>query len=263
MSKAIPFSYGKTSGLLILCKQHDHIFSPLQRMAQSLCRQHLKLQILLNYLSEEAMVQLNLFQTMLQNLLPGDVYDSWSIYGSSKSYKVPQIYKNMMKNNGVIPDLKWMWEGCCQQKHKVFFWLLTNNRLNTRAMLQRKNFFLDGYSYVMCGSQLETRDHLFFQYPFATLCWQYLCPTWSLQPRTHLNFQETILSLKTAIAKPFFMEIIMLITWKIWITKNDFIFKSISPSINRCHKKFKDEMALIIYKAKRKSYKGSWVEQFR
>jgi hypothetical protein len=59
------------------------------------------------------------------------------------------------------------------------------------------------------------------------------------------------------------MEIIMLITWKIWITKNDFIFKSISPSINRCHKKFKDEMALIIYKAKRKSYKGSWVEQFR
>jgi hypothetical protein len=45
--------------------------------------------------SEEAMVQLNFFQTMLQNLLPGDGYDSWFIFGSNKSYNVSQLYKNM------------------------------------------------------------------------------------------------------------------------------------------------------------------------
>jgi hypothetical protein len=56
--------------------------------------------------SEEAMVQLNLFQTMLQNLLHGDGYDSWSIFGSSKSYKVSQLYKDMMRNDGTIFALK-------------------------------------------------------------------------------------------------------------------------------------------------------------
>jgi hypothetical protein len=60
------------------------------------------------------------------------------------------------------------------------------------------------------------------------------------------------------------MEIIMLVTWVIWTTCNDFIFKAVSPSIYRCRKKFKDKMALVIDKAKRKSHKGlsSWVEQF-
>jgi hypothetical protein len=60
-----------------------------------------------------------------------------------------------------------------------------------------------------------------------------------------------ILSLKTAIAKPFFMEIIMLITWAIWTTRNDFIFKVVTSSIYRCRKKFKDDMVLIIHKEKR------------
>jgi hypothetical protein len=41
-------------------------------------------------------------------------------------------------------------------------------RLNTKAMLQRKNFFMDDYSCIMCGTNgLETRNHLFFLCPFA------------------------------------------------------------------------------------------------
>jgi hypothetical protein len=56
----------------------------------------------------------------------------------------------------------------------------------------------------------------------------------------------------------------MLITWAIWTVKNDCIFKSVAPSLYRCRKKFKDEMALLIHKAKRKSYHGlaTWVECF-
>jgi hypothetical protein len=162
--------------------------------------------------SEEAMIQMNLFQAMLQSLVPTDGSDSWTIFGSNKTYKVSRMYKNMMQNNGAIPALEWMWKSCCQQKHKVFFWLLTHDRLNTRAMLQRKRFFLPDYSCVMCGSHLETRDHLFFECPFATMCWQYLCPSWSLQPGSALDFQQSITNLKNFIDKPFFMEIIVLVT---------------------------------------------------
>jgi hypothetical protein len=78
--------------------------------------------------------------------------------------------------------------------------------------------------------------------------------------RSPLDFQETILSLKIAIAKPFFMEIIMLITWKVWTVRNDFIFKVVPPRIYKCRKRFNDEIALLV-----NTYHGlfSWVDYFR
>jgi hypothetical protein len=68
-------------------------------------------------------------------------------------------------------------------------------------------------------------------------------------------------SLKVRIQQPFFMEIIMLISWSLWTIRNDFIFKGITPSLYRCKYKFKEEMALLVHKAKRKSYVGlkAWV----
>jgi hypothetical protein len=56
--------------------------------------------------------------------------------------------------------------------------------------------------------------------------------------------------------QPFFMEIIMLISWSLWAIRNDFIFKGITPSLYHCEYKFKKEMALLVHKAKRKSYVG-------
>jgi hypothetical protein len=146
----------------------------------------------------------------------------------------------------------------------VFFWLLIHNRLNTRAMLQRKNFFMDNYSCIMCGQdELETRNHLFFQCPFAQMCWRYLCPDWT--PPQQIDIQSFIASLKLSLNVPFFMELIMLITWAIWTTRNDFIFKSTPPSLYRCRRKFKDEVLLLLHKTTRKSYAGlkSWVERFQ
>jgi hypothetical protein len=101
-------------------------------------------------ISEEALVQLNLFQALLQDLLPDAENDSWTMLGNS-SLQVSKFYKRLMGDVRVMPALDWMWKGCCQQRHKVFFWLLIHNRLNTRALLQRKNFMLTDYSRIMCN----------------------------------------------------------------------------------------------------------------
>jgi hypothetical protein len=100
--------------------------------------------------SEEAMIQLNLFQALLQELLPTTDSDSWTMLGNTL-VKVSQVYKVLMRNDGAMSALKWMWKGYCQQRHKVFFWLLIHNRLNTRALLQWKNFVMNDYSCVMCN----------------------------------------------------------------------------------------------------------------
>jgi hypothetical protein len=113
-------------------------------------------------ISEEALVQLNLFQALLQDLTPHAGNDSLTMFGNS-SLQVSKVYKKLMDDVGAMSALDWMWKGCCQQKHKVFFWLLIHNRLNTRALLQRKSFLMADYSCIMCNQQhLETRDHLFF-----------------------------------------------------------------------------------------------------
>jgi hypothetical protein len=67
-----------------------------------------------------------------------------------------------------------------------------------------------------------------------------------------LDIQDILTSAMLVISKPFFMELILLIAWSIWTTRNGFIFKAVPPSIYMCRKKFKDEIALLVHKAKRK-----------
>jgi hypothetical protein len=70
------------------------------------------------------------------------------------------------------------------------------------------------------------------------------------------DIQSYIQSIKVHIRQPFFMEIIILICWSIWTTRNDFIFEGLTPSLYRTRRKLKDELHLLIHKAKRKSYAG-------
>jgi hypothetical protein len=97
-------------------------------------------------LSEEALAQFHLFQALLLSLVPSqnnENVDSWTIFQKADTLMVSSVYKSFMNSGGAILAFKWMWKSCCQQKHKVFFWLLLHNRLNTKAILQRNNFFMD------------------------------------------------------------------------------------------------------------------------
>jgi hypothetical protein len=61
-----------------------------------------------------------------------------------------------------------LWHSICQQKYKVFFWLLLQDRLNTRGLLRRKHMHLESYTCELCLLQKEERlRHLFLAYPFA------------------------------------------------------------------------------------------------
>jgi hypothetical protein len=116
----------------------------------------------------------------------------------------------------------------------------------------------------MCDhAELESRNHLFFYCPFAKLCLQYLCLSWT--PPHQQDIQNIITSLKHELKVLFFMELIILTTWAIWLIRNDFIFKGSTPNLYRCRKIFKEELALLVHKATRKSYLGlkAWVERFR
>jgi len=56
--------------------------------------------------------------------------------------------------------------------------------------------------------------------------------------------------LKQQLVVPFFMEIIVLMSWSIWMQRNDLIFKVIQPSSDSCLQHFKKEFVLVILRAK-------------
>lgn len=65
--------------------------------------------------------------------------------------------------------------GFGSRKHNTlinsFFWLMLRDRLNTRAMLRRKNMRLDSYDCVLCVEHVEENImHLFFGCPFSSAC---------------------------------------------------------------------------------------------
>lgn len=201
--------------------------------------------------------------TFLQDMVLSEHYDRWQFPVGAKEYKVAKAYQILSGNHSPMPVLQWIWKSCCQLKHKIFYWLLAHNRLNTKALLLRKQFFLQDYSCIMCGQTvIEHRDHLFLHCPFAQICWSYLCPRWT---PTHSGFQDEVKHLKQLLAVPFSMETIILASWAIWITRNDYIFKGIVPNLYSCRKKFKEELKWVIYRAKRKEYGQfeDWVSTFR
>jgi hypothetical protein len=81
----------------------------------------------------------------------------------------------------VSPVFKKLWKSKCLHKQKVFVWIFLVDRLNTRDMMDRRQWHLDsGFNCVMCSSSKRgTRDHLFFNCSFARKCWSKLRITWS------------------------------------------------------------------------------------
>lgn len=86
--------------------------------------------------------------------------DIWSYFWGSDKFQSKQF---------VFPVITSIWKSKCTMKIKVFLWLLLVDRLNTKAMLQRRNFMIpDEHGCVIClNNQLEGTNDLFFTCQFA------------------------------------------------------------------------------------------------
>jgi hypothetical protein len=121
--------------------------------------------------------------------------------------------------------------------------------LNTRNLLGRKNFSIQSYACATLNcSHEETLHHLFVTCPFASACWDVICPN-----RTKdLSILETFSDLRDRLHIPFFMEVIILAAWSIWIIRNNKIFNNENPTIGRWKAIFKQELIWVQFRLKAK-----------
>ncbi|GJM87799.1 hypothetical protein PR202_ga03792 [Eleusine coracana subsp. coracana] len=135
-----------------------------------------------------------------------------------------------------------------------------NDRLNTRRLLQRKNMMLDSYDCESCILQrTESLRHLFFTCNFAKRCWQSI----EISFPGHLQPLQVVRRLKRRLMKSFFMEIIILMNWCICVQRNEWLFNHKDPSLENCKDHFKQEIAMVIHRAKGdlKQKLQQWLEE--
>ena len=148
---------------------------------------------------------------------------------------------------------KCLWASACQNKHKVFFWLLLQHKLSTRNFLKRRNMVLPSYHYVCCNPNVEeSLVHLFLECIFAHACWATIqLHVWSFDPLHSLGtFQESI----GCIFLHGNHHSIM--CWCIWMQCNDFIFKGFQASSNNCLA----HLVILRAKARNKLAMSEWLE---
>ncbi|KAF8683915.1 hypothetical protein HU200_044861 [Digitaria exilis] len=87
--------------------------------------------------------------------------------------------------------------------------------------------------------------HLFLECQFAQDCWNML----HIQV-TDAEPLQTLRAFEEQLSVPFPMYIIIIMSWCIWMARNDLIFKGIPPQLSSMRSRFKNEFTVVILRAK-------------
>jgi hypothetical protein len=177
-----------------------------------------------------------------------DAHDSRVFIWGTSSYSSAKYYKFIFAQFPQDQALNSIWKSKCLPKLRVFTWLLVHDRLNTKDIMQRKNWHIeDGPACILCANdELETRDHLFFNCTFAHECWTTIGIVWD----SNLPISDRIIIARAAFRGPCFMEIFACAAWNIWKERNDFIFNHQPHSLNRWKVRFQSDLLLHQYRVK-------------
>jgi len=101
-------------------------------------------------ISPQAFQQLTSLLEDINNLHFTEEHDIWPFIWGSPFFSSSKAYKHLTGHRITHASFKWLWSSAVQHKHKVFFWLLLQDRLSTRSLLRRKNMFLPDYNCFCC-----------------------------------------------------------------------------------------------------------------
>ncbi|KAF8752688.1 hypothetical protein HU200_011928 [Digitaria exilis] len=92
----------------------------------------------------------------------------------------------------------------------------------------------------------ETLLLLLFTCPFSLQCWQMI----GIHRDSTLSVTEMVLQARQLFGLQSFREIVLIASWCIWTHQNSIIFDRASISLDRWNFSFKDEIGLVLHRAK-------------
>lgn len=182
--------------------------------------------------------------------------DTWTGTGQNRKYSSIKMYKTICARAEPNKLFTKIWKTANRLRHKIFFWLLLHDRVNTRNLLNRKNMFLESYDCVFCNEHSEeTLRHLFQDCVFTQECWKSTFPS----KKPGISSYDDIMLIYSLLPKGIALEIIIQGCWRIWTQRNGKIFRKEVPSINCWKYRLKEDLQLLQYRIKAK-YKDVLLE---
>jgi hypothetical protein len=160
------------------------------------------------------------------------------------------------------PYYKVLWKAGCTPRIKIFAWLILVDRLNTKTMLRRRHFNIQGdVLCVLCNTGMEEDiDHLFFECPFAMQCWNSI----NFSCDINLPFLERLSTASNVHNLPFFTEATLIAAWELWKLRNDKVFQRRDPTPALWLVNFKSQCILqsVRFKEDLRSSFCIWLDAF-
>ena len=157
--------------------------------------------------------------------------DAWQVPGSTTVYKSSKLYK-LLRPFPVAPKpFQWIWKACVLPKHKFFFWLMIQDRINTRDLLTRKQFQIPSNECVLCDvTPIEDLYHLFFGCQFSKDFWHALGFIWNDTDDHMALMQHGKIQYKHIC----FKEVLIIGSWALWNHRNKIIFDGDNRDLSLC-----------------------------
>lgn len=181
---------------------------------------------------------------MMSRISLNTMTDKWTFLWGNDLYSSQKFYKLSFWCIQPPVTMPWIWSCKVYMKIKVFAWLLFLDRVNTRALLEKKRCKPPNVPIycALCTTGIrETRDHLLFQCPFACLGWNSIGFSWDTTQEFHQMIQTRR---NSGLQHMCFMKIFLVACWLLWKQRNDLIFQNIQPSLNRWKSSLREELSL-------------------
>ena len=245
-----------------LMDTHEHLFSYTKNEDISLAQYYNDIGHEDNFLlplSMEARSELGNLQEIMEGInLEAMGTDEWILCWGDVDFKPQKFYKYMFRNVLTPTCITSIWKSKCIMRHKVFAWLMLNDRVNTRDLLLRRHFNIgEDHNCLVCDMEvLERNTHLFYDYPFATKCWETVGIHWDNQ----LDMQHKYDRARTRWQGPLFKEVTVLTQCNIWKQRNRMVFDGEVATHIEWLRKIKEDFVILGFKVSPK--KLSFLEGF-
>ncbi|GJW18812.1 RNA-directed DNA polymerase, eukaryota, reverse transcriptase zinc-binding domain protein [Tanacetum coccineum] len=184
--------------------------------------------------SQEENVELCELQDLLFNLNLSMEQDAWEFTPDLlRCFSVKSMRKTISNtlNNTTIQSTKW--NKLLPSKVNIMSWRVCNQRLPTRANLNKHGIDLDSVLCLICNSDIATESHVFVTCSIARNIWKAIYAWWHLSD-TPTTILEDLVSLSDRVPlenkfKPFFDMVVNNTIWSLWKYRNKVLFNLKRP----------------------------------
>ncbi|XP_033134421.1 uncharacterized protein LOC117127836 [Brassica rapa] len=179
------------------------------------------------------MLELYAFITTIE-LTDNEDYYQWELDGKvSKVFKTGDVYSYLRGDLQTMSWAKVIWFPHAIPRHSFNAWIMNLNRSPTRDRLLSWGLQVDS-SCLLCNSNNETRDHLYFDCTFSFDLWSQLARRCRIRP--YRSWNQTIAQLEN-LQSPKSTRLLTLLVWQaalywLWNERNARLHSGVFRSVD-------------------------------